>query len=292
MAIISGLEGLEVTILVSGTPVREYQSLEAVHSATEGNHHGVKYIEAVPGTPFSICIKKTSTYQRTSHHIGCRLVVDGKEYGYHQERGPQITSSWTKVSSASMLLDEAGQPMRVDHRFGDPRNVENGLSLPEEPTHSGSASACRYGRICVDFYRLLNPQDIIISQQLRVLNSPMGIARASSELSPFVRYPLLMTNGSTQAPVIYFQDLSRLPFASFEFRYGSRDDLVRAGISPESAASVSPESAASVSPESAASVSPESAAGVSPESAAGVSPESAAGVSPESAMNGTPEDSA
>ncbi|KAI0601605.1 hypothetical protein F4775DRAFT_540640 [Biscogniauxia sp. FL1348] len=241
MAIIPGMEGLEVTVLVSGTPAQEYQSLEGIHLATGGNHHGVKYIEAVPGAPFGICIKKTSAFRQDGHHIGCRLEIDGKQHGFIQERGSEFTGSWTKLSNALIVINEAGQPMRVDHRFGDPQNIENRLSIPEESMNNGCSRAHGYGSIRVDFYRLLGSDGSAVPRQLSVPNAPAGIERASQrdvngrELSRCIQYPALISNAFVQTPAVYFQDPPRLPFATFEFRYGSKDDLVRAGVVSESA---------------------------------------------------------
>ncbi|KAI1486336.1 hypothetical protein F5X96DRAFT_655611 [Biscogniauxia mediterranea] len=301
MAIIPELEGLEVTILISETPCREYRSREAVHLATRRrNHLSVKYIEAVTGDNFAICIKKTSAFQQLSHHIGCRLVIDGKECGYHQERGQQIRGDWTKMSRASMVLDEDHEPMHVAHRFGDPQNVEDGLSLPEEPTHNGSATACRFGRIRVEFYRLLNMQASMVLQQIMGPNAPMSIATPLYELIPYVRYPLSMTNGYTPVPAINFQDPFRRPFATFEFRYGSKDDLVRAGVTPENpmnGTSMRPMNGTSVRPVNGTSVSPMNGTSVSPmnttpESPMDATPESPVDATPESPISAKPEESA
>ncbi|KAI0474108.1 hypothetical protein GGR56DRAFT_565043 [Xylariaceae sp. FL0804] len=90
MAIISEVEGLEVTILVNGRDAKEYEDpklevLRATNSDTDaGNRPSsttavcVKYIEAYPGDFFAIHFKKHNQFLTTSREISCRVEADGR----------------------------------------------------------------------------------------------------------------------------------------------------------------------------------------------------------------------
>ncbi|KAI1503017.1 hypothetical protein F5X99DRAFT_426602 [Biscogniauxia marginata] len=188
MAVIPGLEGLKVTVLVSGTATQEHTRPEAEHSGPEDIPHSIKYIEAVPGASFNICVQKEATFEQTSHHIGFRVVIDGEECGSIEKKDSEVGDSWTKLGHALILPDEVGRLVRMDHRFGDPQNVEH----PEELLSNG-VNASNFGTICVYFYRMPNFEGRAVPRQIEVSPQSMGITRTSrrdangQELSLFIQ---------------------------------------------------------------------------------------------------------
>lgn len=121
MAIIEGIQGLEVAVKVNGQTAAEYDDPEARDEETdEANEdkfhvldpdlprpHVVKYIEAKPGASFSFAMNRNKTFTHIGHNIFFWAKVDGRRNGVimndekSDERGDwkgEITSFWFRDS--------------------------------------------------------------------------------------------------------------------------------------------------------------------------------------------------
>jgi len=149
MAILPAIPGLGVSILVRGIRAVEYDDPDQEEGAVgadvtadfdipEGSinlpvPHAVKYIEAEPDAPFSIHVVKTPVFQRLSHNIGCRLLIDGQS-GIFVDEGYDGTPQelWMATLNSQYSGSETAGWKR--HKF-----VFSALRLVEGAGPSGAA---------------------------------------------------------------------------------------------------------------------------------------------------------
>jgi hypothetical protein len=117
MAVLPGIEGLEVTIEVDGQTAKEYdpcddgdgdppENLEFHipdgQPQTDAKPYIVKYIEAKPGVSFQCHVKRLPNFQHRSHHIACEYHIDDFETILSHD---ETVSSRFKASTWESILD-------------------------------------------------------------------------------------------------------------------------------------------------------------------------------------------
>jgi hypothetical protein len=90
MAILQGLPGVELNILVNGEMLEEWTDNNEVDQ-TDGHNHVTKYVESTPGANFAVQYKVTEEYF-DHHHENLRFVffIDGNEVGRKLVRTTRI----------------------------------------------------------------------------------------------------------------------------------------------------------------------------------------------------------
>ncbi|KAK0731971.1 hypothetical protein B0H67DRAFT_640290 [Lasiosphaeris hirsuta] len=74
MAVIEGMDGLQVTILVDEVALEEINGQSFAKKKRQT--HIIKYIEAKPGSPFEIKVERDHNFTTTSHHIAHEISID------------------------------------------------------------------------------------------------------------------------------------------------------------------------------------------------------------------------
>lgn len=75
MAILPGIRGAKVEIIMNGTARREYNDRDLEEDLNE--YEIERYIEAIPGQVFSVRIELLPDFMHESNCLRCRIFVDG-----------------------------------------------------------------------------------------------------------------------------------------------------------------------------------------------------------------------
>ncbi|KAI0409813.1 hypothetical protein F4802DRAFT_611494 [Xylaria palmicola] len=244
MAVIKGLPGLEATVVIAGKSLPEYddpheaphddEDVQAVAIVSKASSsvvlqarqipHVIKYIEATPGKEFKVHFVRERCFQRSSHHIGVTLELDGQATVVHHEPSYSRKLGWeTYINVIKNYTPGIGWRHQVPSDQCD-----------EEMVNEHVANSKYLGTIRVLVYKMLaspsearsspllfTPRDHIAEKALggRVLHVSVGFG-----------WEVL-----AHAPVDYkdcYQDPGKQPCAIFEFRYRTRVGLTKELILP------------------------------------------------------------
>ncbi|KAB5582311.1 hypothetical protein GE09DRAFT_1210966 [Coniochaeta sp. 2T2.1] len=232
MAVIDAVPGIKVVVVVDGQvaeewdPPNNFDGVEIIEwppqTLDDDNDkpHGycVKYIEAVPGAHFKFVVDKERKFKRYRHHMAYNVQIDG---------------SFTELDHEH---DQEGRNQGIQEklfRFNDLRIVEDNVlisveELAEERERFKDCGALRLGK----------------TPPITVVNQKVLGGKTLSQSTTFTAQPCQYPSRVSIKP--YFEKFldrqfneernwdkkKARPFAIFEFRYRTRDELVKEGFVP------------------------------------------------------------
>ncbi|KAK4154699.1 hypothetical protein C8A00DRAFT_14196, partial [Chaetomidium leptoderma] len=243
MAVIRWIPGLEVTIHV-GTTAQEYEEphpegitreefdLPANHG--EAMPYIVKYIEAKPGARYSFHVTKRATFRGRGQHIAYDTFCDGKKStSLSHEPNHNQGRKW-KTSTAGIW---SGNPTAgyKNHKFMFA--AFDIVDLPSGNLELQRSTAQQSGVLKV---RVYNMQQSILEDMLPVMLAPdfqdAKLAEKAAKGKTVDSFTTYLTTPGTPPPskcqVKKYTDPKGRPFAVFEFRYRTKEGLMREGIIP------------------------------------------------------------
>jgi len=119
MAVIKGINGLEVTVEVDRVPATEYGPWddEDTHppgdmefhipktGQLDGRPYVVKYIESKPGKTFRFRVKRAGEFRHRSHHIGYKFGIDAIVSGCIHDYTEDKRTPWDSTNGSIMSGD-------------------------------------------------------------------------------------------------------------------------------------------------------------------------------------------
>ncbi|KAK4446405.1 hypothetical protein QBC34DRAFT_383296 [Podospora aff. communis PSN243] len=259
MAVLPGLEGLEVTIEVDGKTVQEYDPCDdsdgnppealkfhvpdAPHQA-DRKSHVVKYIESKPGVPFRFRIKRLPSFRHQSHHIAFRYHVDDMSSALCHDESVTTTdknTTWEMMKDGFRLY-RGKEEGWVDYNFYFKELV---IDVDAEGTISSAESeqevkrVKKLGVLRVGFWHMKYGAHIEYEPIQRdalhfathVLSERIVKGKTIDTQASFKERKSSWQTPNTKIPDLYQNSLKR-PFAMFEFRYRTMDGLMKGGIVP------------------------------------------------------------
>ncbi|KAI1075008.1 hypothetical protein F5B20DRAFT_573726 [Whalleya microplaca] len=257
MAIIKEIPGLEATIQVNGKDLVEYdephpeetdREMQRLATATKESDSVTldlksiprvrKYIEATSGTAFGFRFVKYRKFRHQCNHIAVSYESDGCQTDLAHEPDQSRRKAWANYMQELVTGNPRdgyeGQALifgkvTIDHE--DPRGLED---VQEE-----IIKAKRYGILRTLVYRM-KPSTVV--RDLSNMGSPCPEETSTNvpekalkgrTITHNVQYsrPLRVCTPEDEPEDVY-QDPSERPFAIFEFRYMSKEGLIREGILP------------------------------------------------------------
>ncbi|KAK0669074.1 hypothetical protein QBC41DRAFT_112508 [Cercophora samala] len=253
MAILPSIPGLTVTVEVADRPAKEYDdpdadSMQIEMQREEFDHHGtpdipyiIKYIEAKPGAFYRYRVTlQFGRFPYVSDHVGFRVVNDGRCTGI-----AHITDMHRVEKLGLFLLERTVECTVGRSRGGNYINrlfcfsaldVVESDHFTTDQVKKQTAQAKETGVLKVQFYHMdrstYAPKSLVLDDGSeakvtlaeKALKGKAVDCVASSVTRP-AREPGLF-------PTDNFHDSKKRPFAIFEFRYRSREGLIKEGIVP------------------------------------------------------------
>ncbi|RYP17786.1 hypothetical protein DL766_008819 [Monosporascus sp. MC13-8B] len=248
MAVIKEIPGLKAQIVdAKDVPLKEYddpyaeepdEELQLLATATKEDNnisvhaqkipHVIKYIEAISGAEFSFEFIKFPNFEHRSHHLAFRCVFDGLQLlpAHEPDEEREQNLMWFRVVSSALFKGPDGRHFYHAFKFGD---LQKGKFLGWR-----AHEVKRLGTLQILVYNMMFSNETY---------TPAICARPSTgpvhekalkgrTVSHKVDYspgkPCIPSPGQ----VGVYQDPLKRPFAVFEFRYRSREDLIAEGIVP------------------------------------------------------------
>ncbi|KAE9368744.1 hypothetical protein N431DRAFT_494139 [Stipitochalara longipes BDJ] len=236
MAVLEGLEGIEVTVCVDNQALREYDDDEVEkQSGAIGEYQASKtvskYIEAVTGKEFTISLAVRAPYKMDCPTLVFQINLDGSKVARPMLRKSQYQYrlGWERVTSGvKHQLDGASKRCSIRHfRFAEIQTTEDQAKL-----HSVKADAERIsavGGISVSVFRKSesvksqavvnhclksNPDAAVHEKALKGQSTSHGTSLGAAQPS--------------KADTIYLSDFldgGDYPIGIFQFKYRSREAL-------------------------------------------------------------------
>ncbi|KAK3693344.1 hypothetical protein B0T22DRAFT_505000 [Podospora appendiculata] len=242
MAVIDAVPGLSATIEIEGDGLRTRE-----YDDSSGAPVGypcpavVKYIRALPGARFTFHFSKTPpVFQQEGHHIAYILTIDGQSLTTVHEVGkgdlPTYHSPWESYTGYYCTGSADTGYRQHDFKFAK-RELSDANSMSQEEQDRQFVTAKDQGVLKIDFFSM-KP-----IQEEHVLDYQAGILKPKKHTEEALKGKEVdcvatattkhYTSRSTpKIPIDDFHHYHQQPFAVFEFRYRSRDALVKEGIIP------------------------------------------------------------
>lgn len=153
MAVIDGIKGLTVTVLVDGEVAQEYPAPDAAvpdnlvfHDpiGLDSDPYVVHYIEAIPDRPFSVQVERLPSFQHVGHHIGYTFQIDDVVVRMSHDTSGRH-STWTGSSARFITKRPDGKLEYQSYRFAPieicrsmtvRRELQTDLSPQAKPANS------------------------------------------------------------------------------------------------------------------------------------------------------------
>ncbi|KAL8388782.1 hypothetical protein RB599_010106 [Gaeumannomyces hyphopodioides] len=244
MAISDRIPGLEVTVEVDGERAVEhhddaaYDEPCAVAFDSPAGVRVVKYIEAKSGAPFSLRIKRAANFDLRGDQIGWFVAVDGGPYWGLQEitlRTPRIGAVYLSEISGYPEGDAVSGFIKKRWKFGDLDIESADTRSTAEVMAKQTSLAKSLGVITVKVHHMLRPTEVRSQRAFhddkntgpineKALKGRALSLRTTTDAEPGSR------SGQSRQYEFNYLDPQRRPFAVFEFRYRTREDLIKEAI--------------------------------------------------------------
>ncbi|KAI6269383.1 hypothetical protein MCOR07_001948 [Pyricularia oryzae] len=238
------LKGIEVQVLVSGQPAIEYHVEAADMESTKeeldplgDKLHIVRYIEAKSGEPFAVRVVRTPDFVRKSHHIACDIHTTKDNYAVISEtsRGGPLENTWDQVTSCHAVINSDGQLVTQDWHFAtlEVDTDDQDLSAKEMEKHLEQVKSL--ASITVKLYHMKKSRRRIPWEHSRVREEYNKIPEKALKgkalgLTASYKNTIEENFGSLTREVRQYNDCRKRPFAVFEFRYRTRENLYQEGV--------------------------------------------------------------
>lgn len=245
MAISDRIPGLEVTVKVDGERAIEHHDDAAddqpcdVEFDSPAGVRVVKYIEAKSGAPFSLHIKRTSNFNFRGDQIGCSFTIDGGQSWCVQEitlQTPRRGAEWSSEITGYPEGDPVSGFVNKRWKFGDLDIVSADTRTAVEVMAKQTLLAKSLGAITVSVYHLLRPNQVTSRRAFHddtntdPINEKALKGRALSLRTTASPEPGSRATSNLRYYTFNHLDPRSRPFAVFEFRYRTREDLVKEAI--------------------------------------------------------------
>ncbi|KAK3341891.1 hypothetical protein B0T25DRAFT_559541 [Lasiosphaeria hispida] len=255
MAVIEGMEGLEVNIVIDGVTAKEYDcaagdepeyepsKFDLRHEVngnpltTNRKSRVVKYIEAKAGAAFKFQIKQSNDFKSPAgHHIAHQIIIDDNiRMSLHHHPGNQ---PFQHESRACIDGTIASGWMLREFRF-QALDIADGDQFSSKEVIEQLKHAKCFGRLNVNFF-LMKASNMVLHQTALRPSDSGEISRISEKAlkGKAVDCKASLRDGqrsgppSAYKPENIFDDPKKRPFAVFEFQYRTKDGLVKEGILP------------------------------------------------------------
>ncbi|KAL8419181.1 hypothetical protein RB594_002402 [Gaeumannomyces avenae] len=245
MAISNLIPGLEVTVKVDGEAAIEHDDAAAydepcaVEYDSPAGVRVVKYIEAKSGAPFCLTIKRASNFNFRGDQIGWSVAVDGGRGRRQQEislQTPRRGAEWVSQVTGYSEGDPVSGFIKKFWRFGDLDIESADTRSTAEAMAKQTLLAKSLGVITVTVHHLLRPDQVTTPRAFRdetntgpvnekALKGKALSLRAAANPKPGAR-----PKPRSRRYQFKYLDPKRRPFAVFEFRYRTREDLIKEAI--------------------------------------------------------------
>ncbi|RYP18675.1 hypothetical protein DL765_003810 [Monosporascus sp. GIB2] len=238
MAVIKEIPGLKAQIIdAKGAPLKEYddpyaeetdEELQLLATATKEDSnisvdaqkipHVIKYIEAISGTEFGFEFIKSPNFEHRSHHLAFQCGVD--ELRLLPVHGPDETREknlmWSRVVTSALF---------------NGRDVD---TTDQEFSNADMYKVKRLGTLQILVYNMMfsNKTHTPASGTLPNTGPVHEKALKGRSVSHKVDYSPGKPGITYPRQVDVYQDPLKRPFAVFEFRYCSKEDLIAEGVVP------------------------------------------------------------
>ncbi|KAK4680664.1 hypothetical protein QC764_100150 [Podospora pseudoanserina] len=256
MAILPSIPGLTVTVEVADRPTKEYDdpdadSMQIEMQREEFDHHAtpdlpyvVKYIEAKPGAFYHYRVSiQPRRFHYVSDHVGFTVVNDGRETGMthltFNDRVEKLGLSLVERTVGSTVSRTRGGSYINRYFCFSALNVVESDQFTTDQVKKQTARAKETGVLKVHLYHMdvsegYKPQIIsgsgpenetTVTMAEKSLKGRAVDCVTSSVVRPRADHPGLY-------PTDNYHDPKKRPFAVFEFRYRSKEGLIKEGIIP------------------------------------------------------------
>ncbi|KAK3299810.1 uncharacterized protein B0H64DRAFT_437027 [Chaetomium fimeti] len=254
MAIISSLPGLEVWVNVDGTPAAEYDDPDnQVQGMNLNNFHVppgrvsqppciIKYIEAKHGAPFSFHYLVRPPVERSDQWIRSIFWIDGTKFAANYEmkydpvRGARVTTVGAVYSGNATDGYQRNSFLFSPLEIADV--VETGQVSKED------AKVLKHcGTLRVAFFYIEKQNGDAVKYDIRPQDSDDRDTRAPIIAEKALKGTAVdcktsyipspeQTPRNVNAHKDHYIDAKKRPFAVFEFRYRSKEGLIKEGVIP------------------------------------------------------------
>ncbi|KLU86303.1 hypothetical protein MAPG_05318 [Magnaporthiopsis poae ATCC 64411] len=244
MAISDQIPGLEITVRVDGKRAIEHDDDAAYDEPCDVDFDSpngvrvVKYVEAVSGAPFCVRLERSRNFVFRGHHIGWSISVDGGPEWWLQEisaRNPVRGAQWCSEAHGYYTGDSVSGFIPKRWKFGDLIIESADTRSTAEAMAMQSSRAKSLGVIKVSVHHLLLPNQITTRHAFyedaetgpineKALKGRALSLRTTADIVPNSARP------DTYSYKKNFLDPRGRPFAVFEFRYRTREDLIKEAI--------------------------------------------------------------
>ncbi|KAK3320776.1 hypothetical protein B0T19DRAFT_403400 [Cercophora scortea] len=239
MAVITELPGLEATILVNGAAAKEYIDDSADDEQDQPDCPTVvKYIESVPGASFSIRFVKDKKFRHSSHHIAYKVAVDGIRTSLLHADRTSRNKRWETTRKEMTLGNPKDGYKKGRFRFAK-LDVVNDDDLSVEEKKNLFEQAKDLGTLKVLVYHMKPDEKRERSSGKRFAYSEPVVNRVAEKAlkgreidcrTDFDCIPAPSHRPSETRSI--YEDPEKRHFAVFEFRYRSKEGLMKEGIIP------------------------------------------------------------
>ncbi|KAI6364616.1 hypothetical protein MCOR25_005621 [Pyricularia grisea] len=241
------LKGIEVTVLVSDQPATEYRDEDAEKELTKEKFdplgdkvHIIRYIEAKPGEPFAVRVVRTPEFVRKSHHIACAVQVDKKvcKTGQEVHFGKAPKDSWDKVYRDHHIRTSPTHRVKQTWHFAALElDADESQLLSAEEIKKHSEDVKCLASIKIRLYHMKETlekkmeefQPGVVREEYN--NIPEKALKGKAlGLTASYKNTTKEDLGPVPRAVLRYNDRYERPFAVFEFRYRTRENLYQEGI--------------------------------------------------------------
>ncbi|TLD21414.1 hypothetical protein PspLS_09225 [Pyricularia sp. CBS 133598] len=238
------LKGMEVTVLVSDQPATEYRA-EAEDNELAKKEldplgqkaHVIRYIEAKSGEPFVVRVVRTPDFVRKSHHIACDIYTSRDSWMEASETsgGQQLEDIWDTTSDCHGVVNSDRQLVVQKWHFATLEVDTNDQVLSAEEIEEHLEKVKRLARITVKLYHMRETQETEILEPSEVdeeYNNIPEKALKGKALGLTASYKNTIEEDFDPIfrEVRIYNGCHQRPFAVFEFRYRTRENLYQEGI--------------------------------------------------------------
>ncbi|KAI7909227.1 hypothetical protein M0657_011929 [Pyricularia oryzae] len=240
------LKGIEVQVLVSGQPAIEYHVEAADMESTKeeldplgDKLHIVRYIEAKSGEPFAVRVVRTPDFVRKSHHIACDIHTTKDNYAVFSEtsRGGPLENTWDQVTSCHAVINSDGQLITQKWHFASLEVDTDDQDLSAEEMEKHLEQVKSLASITVKLYHMKKAGGGYFRSVVEFTRNPTKFPRKPSKARLWDSQQGTCYNNTIKEnfptrtrEVRVYNDCRERPFAVFEFRYRTRENLYQEGI--------------------------------------------------------------
>ncbi|KAK4038983.1 hypothetical protein C8A01DRAFT_37033 [Parachaetomium inaequale] len=255
MAIIPSLPGLIAVIKVNGAIAEEYENpngeekppmtrddfdLPATHG--EALPYIVKYIEAKPSAPYEFHVTKMSHFRGRGHHIASQVSRDGRSLTLRHEPDDILSGQpqpWISIDKGYYSGNPTSGYETHFFQFAAFNIVETDR-LTSEALDRQMSVAQRCGTLKVSLFNMqksgIDNSPVTGTKQLQHHPHAADLAEEAAKgkaVDCFTAYTTKpMVGTPSKRPIGKYTDGKKRPFAVFEFRYRTREGLMREGAIP------------------------------------------------------------